>query len=76
VAGPCEHGNEPSGSIKCGEFLDKLSVLLASQEGLCFMELVSIVMLSNYLEMCASVLLSKYIPCDSVYLTSINVHLL
>jgi hypothetical protein len=33
VAGYCEHGNEPSGSIKCGEFLDKLSVLLASQEG-------------------------------------------
>jgi hypothetical protein len=22
VAGSCEHGNEPSGSIKCGEFLD------------------------------------------------------
>jgi len=22
VAGCCEHGNEPSGSIKCGEFLD------------------------------------------------------
>jgi hypothetical protein len=20
--GSCEHGNEPSGSIKCGEFLD------------------------------------------------------
>jgi hypothetical protein len=41
VAGSCEHGNEPSGSIKCGEILDKLSVLLASQEGLCSMELVS-----------------------------------
>jgi hypothetical protein len=41
VAGSCEHGNEPSGSIKCGEFLDWLSILLASQEGLCFMELVS-----------------------------------
>jgi hypothetical protein len=36
VAGVCEHGDEPSGSIKCGEFLDKLSVLL----GLCSMELV------------------------------------
>jgi hypothetical protein len=24
-AGCCEHGNEPSGSIKCGEFLDQLS---------------------------------------------------
>jgi hypothetical protein len=22
VLGACEHGNEPSGSIKCGEFLD------------------------------------------------------
>ena len=22
VAGTCESGNEPSGSIKCGEFLD------------------------------------------------------
>jgi hypothetical protein len=41
VAGSCEQGNEPSGSIKCEEFLDKLSVLLASQEGLCSMELVS-----------------------------------
>jgi hypothetical protein len=30
VAGSCEHGNEPSDSIKCGEFLDELSVLLAS----------------------------------------------
>jgi len=30
VAGPCEHGNEPSGSIKGGEFLE---------EGLCSMEL-------------------------------------
>jgi hypothetical protein len=41
VVGSCEHGNEPSCSIKCGEFLDYLSVLLASQEGLCSMELVS-----------------------------------
>jgi hypothetical protein len=41
VAGSFEHGNEPSGSIKCGEFFDWLSVLLASQEGLCSMELVS-----------------------------------
>jgi hypothetical protein len=41
VAGSCEHGDEPSGSIKCGEFLDYLSVPLAFQEGLCSMELVS-----------------------------------
>jgi hypothetical protein len=40
VAGFCEHGNEPSGSIKGREFLDWLSVLLASQEGLCSMESV------------------------------------
>jgi hypothetical protein len=32
VAGSCEHGNEPSGSIKSGEFLDNLSILLTSQE--------------------------------------------
>jgi hypothetical protein len=25
VASPCEHGNELSGSIKCGECLDYLS---------------------------------------------------
>jgi hypothetical protein len=25
MADPCEHGNEPSGSIKWGEFLDQLS---------------------------------------------------
>jgi hypothetical protein len=41
VTGSCEDGNEPSGSIKCGEFLDYLNVLLASEEGLCSMELVS-----------------------------------
>jgi hypothetical protein len=29
VAGFCEQGNEPSGSIKCGEFLDGMT---ASQE--------------------------------------------
>jgi hypothetical protein len=41
VVSSCDHGDEPSGSINCGEFLDLLSVLLASQEGLCSMELVS-----------------------------------
>jgi hypothetical protein len=39
--GYCEHGNEPSGFIKGGEFLGQLSVLLAAQVGLCSMELVS-----------------------------------
>jgi len=38
VAGTCECGNEPSGSIKCGEFIDKLKIRLTSQEGLCSME--------------------------------------
>jgi hypothetical protein len=33
VASCCEHGNEPSGSIKGGDFLDQLSD--------CFMELAS-----------------------------------
>ena len=38
MAGCCEYGDEPSGSIKCGEFLEDV---LASQEGLCPVELVS-----------------------------------
>jgi hypothetical protein len=41
VVSSFEHGNEPSGSIKGREFLDQLSILLASQEGLCSMELVN-----------------------------------
>jgi hypothetical protein len=40
VTGSCEHGIEPSVSIKYGEFLDQLSVLLASPEGICSMELI------------------------------------
>jgi hypothetical protein len=39
VAGSCEHNNEHSRSI--GEFLEQLSVLLFSEEGLCYMELVN-----------------------------------
>ena len=38
MAGACEYGNELSGSIKCGEFLDLLQNRLASQEGLCSMQ--------------------------------------
>jgi hypothetical protein len=38
VAGACEYGNELSGSIKCGEFLDYPRNQLSSQEGLCSME--------------------------------------
>jgi hypothetical protein len=41
VVNSSEHGDEPSGSIKCGEFLDYLNALLASQEGLYTMELVN-----------------------------------
>jgi hypothetical protein len=35
-AGSCEHGNEPSSSIKDGEIFDNLRLLSASQEGLSF----------------------------------------
>jgi hypothetical protein len=41
VAGPCEHGDKLPGSIKGGIFLDLVIEYLASQEGLCSMELVS-----------------------------------
>jgi hypothetical protein len=37
VADSCENSNEPSGSIKGGEFLEYLCIMLASQEGLCSM---------------------------------------
>jgi len=32
VAGACECANEPSGSIKCGEFLDNLRNILRLME--------------------------------------------
>ena len=38
VADACECGNEPSGSIKCGEVSWLAANQLASQEGLCTME--------------------------------------
>jgi hypothetical protein len=34
VRGSCTHRNEPSGSIKAGEFLASLRILVATQEGL------------------------------------------
>jgi len=34
MAGSCEHSNEPSGSIKGEEFLDKLDDVLVSEKGL------------------------------------------
>jgi hypothetical protein len=37
VAGTCNCGNEPLGSIKCGEVLDQFEGRLAS-EGLCSLE--------------------------------------
>jgi hypothetical protein len=37
VAGSCEHGNEPSISIKCGDFFLLAKELLASQDVNCFM---------------------------------------
>jgi hypothetical protein len=32
VAGSCEHGNEPSGSVEIGDFDGRLSDCLASQK--------------------------------------------
>jgi hypothetical protein len=34
VEGSCEHGNEPSGSVKCWEFLEWLHNCAASQGAL------------------------------------------
>jgi hypothetical protein len=39
--GFCDRCNEPLGSIKCGEFLFQFREFLASQEGICCMELVN-----------------------------------
>jgi hypothetical protein len=36
MAGPCVH-DKPLGSVKGGEVIDQLSLLLASQDGLYFM---------------------------------------
>ena len=41
VAGTCECGNEPSGSIKCGKFLDQLRNGQLLREGLGCIELVN-----------------------------------
>jgi len=53
VSGSCEHGNEPSGSMKEGKFLDLLSDL-AFQEGICsvdFSKSVSQISLLHYFNM-------------------------
>jgi hypothetical protein len=49
VARSCERGNETSGSIIGGEFLGQLSILLASQEGLCSTEIVMDLKKKQYL---------------------------
>jgi hypothetical protein len=41
VADCFELGNKPLGSVKGGEILDKLSVLSASYEELCSLQLIS-----------------------------------
>jgi hypothetical protein len=41
VADSSKHGNESSAYTRGEEFLDRISVLLASQGGLCCMKLVS-----------------------------------
>jgi hypothetical protein len=56
-------------SIKCGEFLDQLSLLLASQEGFCFMELVN----NNEITMTYKCAIRHYWIKDSIlypYITS------
>jgi hypothetical protein len=40
MGSPCEHGNEPAGSIKCGEFLDRLRDYQFLDKA-CSMELVT-----------------------------------
>jgi hypothetical protein len=67
VAGSCEHGNEPSGSIECGEFLDWLSILVASQEGLCSMELGSFECLS-----CSVKIYLDHSSCIFIYSCSVT----
>jgi hypothetical protein len=42
VTGSCEHGNEPSISIKCGDFFLPAKELLASQEVTCSMMCVNV----------------------------------
>ena len=49
MAGSCECGNEPSGSVKRREFLGMPGDPLASQEGLCSMELVIYVCVCVYI---------------------------
>jgi hypothetical protein len=48
AAGPCEHGNEHSSSIKGGEGISWLSEWLLASQRLFFMELVSLNMKELY----------------------------
>ena len=73
MGGVCECDNEPSDSIKCGEFL-VAEILLASQKELCFMELVIYLVDSKHVRnfffyesnnlsyVCKTVKLSRYRP--------------
>jgi hypothetical protein len=42
VVDPCEHGNEPSVSVKSEVHLDTPELQLVSQEGLCSIDFISI----------------------------------
>jgi hypothetical protein len=52
VAEPCENGNEPSSSIKRGIFL-LAERQVASQEGLCCIELVKHTQIHQHLSGCS-----------------------
>jgi hypothetical protein len=47
VEGSCEHGDEPSGSIKFCDVLEFVAQLEASHIGLSFIELGSLTMIFN-----------------------------
>lgn len=42
MAGSCKYCDELPGSINGEEFLEELNASLASQEGVCFLEIVSV----------------------------------
>jgi hypothetical protein len=50
VAGSCTLGNEPSGSIKCGEFFLIAKDLLAFQAGLCSIGLLNLIYVTEIIK--------------------------
>jgi hypothetical protein len=46
VAGCCEHGDEPTGYMKWGEWFDWLSLLLTSPNRIYFIQLACLVLVS------------------------------